>query len=404
MAEIKQENENQLEHIYYNRDVLHKHTKAVQKIIDLAVDYVPYAERLSREGKNVVWVGIPGGISTFIYACDAIPVFVGEYGRLRNTGGLEISEDYFQLPNETCSMVKVVLGEYFLHKDETIKKIIYSSKMCEPFNQLFEMIKPYGYDIYVVDTGFRPSGEKERLDKYREFSIQEYKKAAEWLSGKPLNEEKLRYEMKRYNRILRKIRTILNLRKKHSTYILSLSTMLMLMGSDHYFGKPEEYEDALDELIEELSALKEGEYNTAKINLVWSGGRGVEFGIYQTVDEAGGAIQGWNTPNNLEQEFNLSKEPMEAYMDFDLGDKLAAGSTEDACKAMEKQIELCNAKGIILYGYMGCSFGSIDSELKRNYFRKRDIPALSLVGTYQIGAPSGQLITRVKAFIEMLSK
>lgn len=377
MAELKQENENQLDHIYYNRDVLHKHSKAVKKIIDLALDYVPYAERAYREGKNVVWVGMVGGISQFVYACDAIPVFVGEYGRLRTTGGLEVSEDYFQLPTETCSMVKVVLGEYFLHKDDTIKRIMYSTKMCEPFNQAFEMIKPYGYEIHIVDVGFRPSGDKERLDTYREFCKQEYQSAAQWLSGKSIDKEKLRHEMKRYNRILRKIRTILNLRKKHSTYILSLATMLLLMGSDHYFAKPEEYEDALDELIE---------------------------GIYQTIDEAGGAILGWNVANNLEQEFNLTKDPLEAYMDFDLGDKLAAGSTEDGCKAMEKQIELCNAKGIILYGFMGCSFGSIDSELKRNYFRKRDIPALSLIGTYQIGAPTGQLITRVKAFIEMLSK
>ena len=57
----------------------------------------------------------------------------------------------------------------------------------------------------------------------------------------------------------------------------------------------------------------------------------------------------------------------------------------------------------MLYGYIGCSFASVDREMWRNYFHQKGIPSINLEGSYQTGAPTGQLMTRVKAFIEMLS-
>jgi benzoyl-CoA reductase/2-hydroxyglutaryl-CoA dehydratase subunit BcrC/BadD/HgdB len=39
----------------------------------------------------------------------------------------------------------------------------------------------------------------------------------------------------------------------------------------------------------------------------------------------------------------------------------------------------------------------------REYFKKREFPVLSLLGTYKAGEPSGQVITRVKAFMEMIA-
>jgi benzoyl-CoA reductase/2-hydroxyglutaryl-CoA dehydratase subunit BcrC/BadD/HgdB len=174
------------------------------------------------------------------------------------------------------------------------------------------------------------------------------------------------------------------------------------MGNAHYFGKPDEYENMLDELIEELSALKAGEYNEAKVKLVWTGARGQEFNIFEAIDNAGGAVLGWCIPNDLEKEFDESKEPFEALVDFELGNKFV-GTSLDQCKALEKVLKRYEAKGTILYQYMGCSFGTIDAEYERKYFKEKDIPALSLIGSFDVGEPTGQVVTRVKAFIEMLS-
>lgn len=392
-----------MEHIRYSRDVVHKYSKAIQKILDMAVNYIPEAEKAYREGKRVIWtLGI--GESPFVYACGAIPMAVTEIGRLGSPEAITLAEDYFQLPNETCAMVKAVLGEYFLRKDTTVKRLLYSSMLCEPFNEAFELIEPYGYDVHVIDIGFKPKpDEKSRLENLKEYYSDEYRKAAEWISGEPVDEHKLSLELQRYNRIQRKARTIINLRRYHPTYMKSLPTMLFLMGNAHYFGKPEEYEITLDELLEELSALKPEEYNDpSTVRLVWTGARGQEFNIFEAVDDAGGAIVVWNIPNNLEQTFSETKNSFEAFIDFQLGDKFI-GTTDDICRNIEKQIKTADAKGILLYTYLGCSFGTIDMELKRAYFKDREVPALALVGSFQIGAPTGQVVTRVKAFVEMLS-
>jgi benzoyl-CoA reductase/2-hydroxyglutaryl-CoA dehydratase subunit BcrC/BadD/HgdB len=394
--------EAQVEHIIYSKEVVHGHSKGVGKILDLALNYVYDAEKANRNGRNVVWsVGLSE--SPLFYACDAIPLAFTELGRLGSSNALSVAEDFFQLPRETCSMVKIILGEYFLRQDTTVKRLYYRSGTCEPFNMTFELIGRYGYDVRVTDIGFKPDDiSEERYRSLVSFYSQEIRKTAEWISGRPLDEEKLRLEMKRYNRMIRKTRTIMNLRRQHATYIKSLPAMFILLGSSHYFGKPEEYEEALDLIIEELSALKKGEYDDKVVRLVWTGARGQEFGVYEAIDDAGGAILGWCIPNTFEAGFDETKPPLQAFVEYQIGGK-NSGTTSQACLSVEGQVKKADAKGILLYGYVGCSFGSIDTELKRNYFKVRGVPSISIDGTFQVGPPTGQLITRVKAFVEMLS-
>ena len=39
----------------------------------------------------------------------------------------------------------------------------------------------------------------------------------------------------------------------------------------------------------------------------------------------------------------------------------------------------------------------------RNKLKEKGIASLSISGTFQVGPPSGQLLTRVNAFVEMLN-
>ena len=70
---------------------------------------------------------------------------------------------------------------------------------------------------------------------------------------------------------------------------------------------------------------------------------------------------------------------------------------------LEQELKKVKGKGIILYGVIGCSFQSINKEMWRDYFHQKGIPSINLEGSFQTGAPTGQLMTRVRAFIEMLS-
>lgn len=84
-------------------------------------------------------------------------------------------------------------------------------------------------------------------------------------------------------------------------------------------------------------------------------------------------------------------------------DGQTAGSVGYQIKAVNNQVEKVNARGIIFYGYVGCSFSGIQRELLRDHFKKQGVSGITMEGSFQVGQPSGQLLTRVRAFTEMLA-
>src|SRR5574337_2096438 len=86
-------------------------------LYDLALSYMPDAEKGNKEGKQAVWsTGLME--APLLYACDTIPMAVYDLGRLsaaEEAAGL--AEDIFDMPKETCSMVTALLGEWYLRRE-----------------------------------------------------------------------------------------------------------------------------------------------------------------------------------------------------------------------------------------------------------------------------------------------
>jgi len=243
----------------------------------------------------------------------------------------------------------------------------------------------------------------ERLEQLITFFIEQIYGVVEWLTGsRELDEEKLRVELLRKNRLQNKVRKILDLRLQHPFYLKTLPTILLLnVGLGAYFGKPEEFEAVLDELIAELSTAEVNQDDLKRvIPLVWAGGTGQEFGVYEAIDQAGGALLGLRSVPL--KPFREDVPPVEALARF-MYDNKQGGAGIFVREILEREVAKVNARGIILYGVIGCSFQSINKEMWRDYFHKKGIPSINLEGSFQVGAPTGQLMTRVKAFIEMLS-
>lgn len=394
--------QSQLQYIQYSRDHIHGYSKGVRQLFDLAVSYIYDAEEALKEGKKVVWAR---GLweAPLIYACDTIPVSFTEVGRLGSPEAITIAEDYFQMPREACSMIKATVGEWYLRKNK-IKRILGYSVDCEPYNVALELMKVQGYDVHYIDTVYLPPRyDPGRYETLLEYFIDQLHGAAQWLSGGAVNETRLYAEIKRRNQYMRKLRHIMKLRIGNPHYIRSLPTMFLIMGSGHYFGKPEEYGEVLDTLAEELESPSGGAAPGQKvIPLVWSGGRGQEFGVYQAIDDAGGALLGWVIPTPFAKDYREDIPPVEALARY-LLDGQSAGAGIFRRRVVEDQVKKLKARGIILYGYVGCSFSGIERELQREYFHRIGVPSISLEGAFQVGPPSGQILTRVKAFVEMLS-
>ncbi|MBI2877718.1 MAG: 2-hydroxyacyl-CoA dehydratase [Candidatus Tectomicrobia bacterium] len=326
-----------------------------------------------------------------------------ELGRLGNIYSISTAEEHLQIPRETCPMVKSTLGELLLRKEKGFRKILGFGNFCESYNTGLEVMKDEGYDVHFGDVPYIPKGlTSARQKESLAYIKKELMATAEWLSGS-LDEERLGEELRRMNTVARKIRRIQALRLKKPFYLRSLATLYLIVGSGHYFGAPEEFMTLLDLLIEELEDETYQPYRGEKvIPLVWAGARGQEFGVYKTIDDYQGALLGWVVGNPLWKEFDESLPPLDSLAKF-IVEGMIGGTTDLFRIPVDQQVNMVSAKGIIFYGYFGCSFISVDFEVMRDYFIKRGVASLLLEGSFQVGAPTGQVMTRVRAFMEMLS-
>jgi len=385
----------------------HGYSPAVNRLFDLVLSYIDDAEAGHRAGTaKAAWMC--GGLwSPLYYACDTIPISINEVGRLGSADAMNVAEDYFQLPKESCSMVGAVLGEYFLRRERTVKRLATYNMMCEPLNIAWELLRAEGVDVFRVEGANRPNTQDDpaRLEQIESFIRDELRALSVWLQGRPADETRLDAEIRRYNRILRKVRRILHLRTDNPLYIRSLATMYLLIGTGHYFGKPEAYEEVVDDLLAELERPDNVRpYPKNLLRLVWSGGRGQEFGVYKTIDDSGGAVTAWHTPDEWTRGYREDLPPWEAYADYLITGRTMIGTPVRHLARIEETIAPFKAQGILFYGYVGCSFAGIHREIQATHFQKKGIPTIALEGSFQVGPPSGQLLTRIRAFVEMLSR
>ncbi|MDR1395736.1 MAG: 2-hydroxyacyl-CoA dehydratase family protein, partial [Deltaproteobacteria bacterium] len=394
----------QKEYVAYSKEV-HHYSPAVRRLLELSEDYVPGAERAFKQGRPAVWCNANNYQPVLLYSLGVTPVSYGEMGRYSTREDMLIAEDYYQFPPETCSMVKCTVAQWYKRiKTGTIRQILGSSSSCEPFNLAWEVMREDGYDVFTNEVIYRgPTVAGERLEQLIAFMIEQMKDAAQWLTGsREVDESRLRIEIARKNRLLGKLKKILELRRSHPFYMKSLAIILTLnVGLNNYFGKPEEYEEAIDALTAELEAAPVREEDLKSvIPLVWAGGTGQEFGVYEAIDQAGGALLGLRSVP-----FRFYREdvpPLEALARW-VYDNSTAGAGVYARQVLDSEAERLKARGIILYGYIGCSFASVDREMWRRFFHEKGLACINLEGSFQTGSPSGQVLTRVKAFVEMLA-
>lgn len=394
--------QNQLAYVRQSRRD-HSYSKGVTKLFDLLLSYGEFTEEAARQGRRVVWVhGMY--FCPILYAADIIPRGVTETGRIGSLDAIPIADDLFQLPKEACSMIATVIGELYLRRDTLVKELVAYGGGCEPMIVAWELLKEHGYTIHRVEGVYAPpKGDEERKQQVIKFAAAEFGDLLERLTGAPLDEARLAAELARSNRLTTKLGRILGLRANNPYFLRSLATTLLIEGNSTYFGRPEEYEEVLDLLIEEMEASDIIPPPKGKvIPIAWVGHRGQEFGVYKAVDDAGGALF-FNAPGvGAARRWRENIPPLEAIGEFLTGG-WARGNWTERFKIVENIVAKTGAKGIILYTYIGCSFGGFHNEIEREHFQKIGIPALNLEGSFQIGAPHGQLLTRVRAFIEMLN-
>jgi benzoyl-CoA reductase/2-hydroxyglutaryl-CoA dehydratase subunit BcrC/BadD/HgdB len=398
--------ETQYDYIDYSKNVQHSYSPAVGRLLDMVKDYIQYAEQQAEHGHQACYT--PGiWDAPLIYGCDTIPVSHTELGRLGSRQAMTISENHFLLPKEACSMVNCLIGGWYLRRNGSIRKILFYTSQCEAVEMGIELIKSEGYDVHISEGIYSSKyTDEESIEEKIRFLTRESRRIGEFLlDGKPIDEDKVSERIKQANRILDRIGSIMEKRLEKPLYVKSLATMYLLAGTGHYYGRPEEFEQVVTDLEDELSSDNPNFENDKNvIPLVWVGGRGQEFGIYHAIDSNGGAILGWVSPNNFHRKYREDIPPLEAVARFSyVIPNSQNASTSMIYAEVVRELDRTKAKGVVLYGYVGCVYQGPQQELLRSSLKKLGYTSLAIEGTFQVGQPTGQLLTRVSAFMEMLS-
>jgi benzoyl-CoA reductase/2-hydroxyglutaryl-CoA dehydratase subunit BcrC/BadD/HgdB len=324
-------------------------------------------------------------------------------GRFSNHEGMDIAENSLQFPPESCSMVKSNVGCLLERKAGPIKRLVVSASGCEPFNQAWEILRSEGFDMYVCDVLYRSLDVTgKRYEELVKYAMDEVYAVHKWLTGKDeIDKESLRKELERKNKHLAVFRRILELRRQHPFYMRTLPLIYLGLSMSHYFCKPCEYYEMLNMIAAEMESLPPDDEDLKKaVPILWQGAGGREYGIFHTIDEMDGFVIAWSGLA-VSRDYDLAKDPVEALVRFQLGGE-QGGASVFRMRSIERDMERYKARGIIHYGILGCSYQSVEREIMRNYFHSKGYINMSIEGTYQVGPPTGQMLTRIRAFMDML--
>jgi len=384
-------------------------SEAVKALGELAKSYsLAQIERWAEEGRSVIWGG-NSWEAPLIRACDTIPVGFAELWKQDSLRAEAVAENHFQIPSEFCSMIKAMIGRLHLRKDGKIKRVLVFGSTCEPISMVLEHARHDGYDLHCIDaaTAYKRG---ERREELVAFLVNELQKVSLWLTGKRVDEDRLSEELKFKNRVLHKVRQILDLRVKAPFHLNSPPTSQILLGSNHYFGQPEAYQRILDQLLTDLEVAAADPEKRPFIPLVLAGGVAGGPKLLKVIEEANGVVLGWVIHST--SDFREDIPPLESVahylFDAQLKGELGEGAGASATlrrRRIEEIVEQTNARGIISSFVTGCPYGSVVQGIEREYFKKKGVPLVTLEHTVHAEEPpTEEQVTRIKAFIEMLAE
>jgi benzoyl-CoA reductase/2-hydroxyglutaryl-CoA dehydratase subunit BcrC/BadD/HgdB len=368
---------------------------------------VERVEQLVREqGRRAVWGGWAWD-SPLLRATDTLAVSIMELWRKDSKYSEQIAENDYQIPSEFCSMIKTMAGRWHLKREDPIRRIFSFSSGCEPIGMVLEHARTQGYDIYTLEgaTAFKVG---ERPDATVKFVANELRKAAIWLQGSPIDEDRLAEEIRIKNNALRKIAHILDLRLKRPYDIGSLPVMWLLGGASGYFGDKEKYFSILDRLTAELEEAVKTPETRPYLPLILAGGPPGGLSFFKLLEDANAVIVGLVLLGT-----SLYREdvpPLEALVHY-LFDSQLRGELGEATGAsallrrrgIEDLIEKTGAKGLISSAITACPYASLVQQLERNYFRKKGFPIVALEHSVHNEPVTEEQITRLRAFLEQLT-
>jgi benzoyl-CoA reductase/2-hydroxyglutaryl-CoA dehydratase subunit BcrC/BadD/HgdB len=381
-------------------------SKAQAELLKLAESYtIREIEAEVAKGKKAVWGGM-GWELPLVYACDTTPISVLELTREDSRGSEAIAESEHLVPVEFCSVVKSIIGKLSQRKhNDPIKRVLWFSSICESTNIAFELTRKYGYDVHSLDAVniYKLSDKRPEVIQHL---VNKLQNVAIWLTGKPVDEDRLRWEIRRSNEITAKIRRVMELRLNNPVYLGSFQVLMLMMGYFNYYGNADRFAKILDDLAEELEVAAKYHDPDSYIPLVLTG---IFLGgpaLFDVVEKAGGSFVAWEIFST--RDYREDVPPLESLAHYLLdgqidGISMAGAGVHLRKHNVERLLEQTKAKGIVSGSLTLCPIGSVAPQIERQYFKQHGVPYINIETDVHPEPPTEEQVTRLTSFIEMLS-
>jgi benzoyl-CoA reductase/2-hydroxyglutaryl-CoA dehydratase subunit BcrC/BadD/HgdB len=274
---------------------------------------------------------------------------------------------------------------------------------CDGSRRLFDLWQ------YYIKTPFNhiltvPRKYTERAHALYYQQVTQFKEHLEEFLGKQITDEQLKHSIDVFNRSRTLLKQLYELRQANEPPISGAETMEVLNAS---FRMPkEQFNQWLEELLEELGKSNNRYKSRARLMVMGSVMNNPEF--VKSIESQGGLVvtdelctgtRYWSNPVVLEE----GKSPLEAisrrYLsNFPCARMVPSGERFSRVLALIKEFRV---DGVISQIIRYCVTYAHDLPLLRDRLNEIGVPILSLDVEYGTSG-SGQIQTRVQAFMEML--
>jgi len=360
-------------------------------------------EKAKEAGKKVVGLYCVFAPKELIRAAGAIPV--GLCGKNQSP----IRDAEAVLPANLCPLIKSSYGyaitetcPYFDFSD-----LVIGETTCDGKKKMFELLKEIK-PLFLMHLP--PTSEGNRSLNYWVEEIVRLKDFLEIQTGTKITDEELRRQIELHNKKRRLLKEIAGFCRERPVPVSGMD-MMTVMESKSFTVKPDDYISALQQLVHELEAIKrEGKSacSPEAPRVLLTGcpvGKGSEK-VVRLIEECGGIVVCQENCTGIKSFDLLVDEDDDPYM------AIARRYLITPCSCMtpnQGRVDLIGRlvgdfkiHGVVDLTWHCCHTYNVESYLIKEFLEKKyQIPLLHIETDYST-SDTGQLKTRIEAFLEML--
>jgi benzoyl-CoA reductase/2-hydroxyglutaryl-CoA dehydratase subunit BcrC/BadD/HgdB len=357
------------------------------------------------QGKKFVGFYCVFAPQELIVAAGAVPV------TLCATKEEPIADGEKYLPRNFCPLIKSSYGFAITEKCAFFNnaEFIIGETTCDGKKKMFELMAGFKPTV-VLEVPQSAKGDTQK--QYWRSEVARCKLEIENRLGVTITDEKMKGAIKELNEQRVLMRELASINTAVPAPLSGLDMLKVMWARNFTFDRPA-FNQQLKDLIAELKAMKakgEGAFPKTAKRIIVTGvptGVGAEK-VLRIIEESGAAVVYIENCSGMKQYLHdvaSTGSPLDAIADKYLATPCSCMSPNTGrLELLAKLAKEYHADGIVDITWVGCHTYNVESRVLKDYLAKHgNVPLLQIETDYSQG-DSGQIKTRIEAFLEMTKK